>query len=131
MPDNHRSDLQVAHIRNTRLPAQGSAASETGFARSGSSRRSRPLHDCRYTLNVRELLGKEGNQAPAHQNQLAIARLFVITDYGLERGRGDVMVRFGDDRAGGKIADIEGLADVLFTGSSVIAATHATRLNHG
>ena len=40
-------------------------------------------------------------------------------------------VGIGDDEVGWEIADIEGVADALFIRSSVVAAAHGTRLNHG
>ncbi len=56
--------------------------------------------DGRYALYVRELLSEEGNQALSHRRQLAVPRLFVVTNNRLESGGCHVIVRVRNNERG-------------------------------
>jgi hypothetical protein len=47
------------------------------------------------TFEVSRALGKEGNQAPAHQQQLAHSAIAAVADHRLKCGRRNVVI--GDD----------------------------------
>ena len=79
----------------------------------------RPFH-------VFQVLGKERDQAPSCQDQLTVARLSALPDYGLVRGWRYVVVGFRQGKICRVWAGSEVFCDLLLVASANITAAHRT-----
>ena len=84
--------------------------------------------DGRDAFDVRELLREERDQAPAQLHQFALAGVAALADYGLHAGGSDVVVP-RRQREVTDLCGVEGLGDLLFVGSSIVATAHRKQVS--
>jgi hypothetical protein len=76
------------------------------------------------------LFRKVWNQAPAHQNELALSGIPAVPDCGLKRGRSQIEIPVRQDKIERNFAEPVSFGDALLVRATVVSTAHGKRLNH-